>query len=84
MGETMPGQVQLFKADLAGFVAQISWRPGEGWRLHVNSWQEGQLPGSGHQDEYARLTFEELLDVLEVVCWERCDWLRPRPGDGTG
>lgn len=62
--------------ELAGFVAHISWRPGEGWRVWVTSWAEGQLPTSGHQDAYRRLTADEAIDVLQAEIATRCEWLR--------
>ena len=70
-----PRQGRLIDAELAGFVAHVSWRPGEGWRVYVSSWVEGQLPSSGHQDTYARLTSSEALDVLSAEIATRCEWL---------
>jgi len=71
-----PGQLPLPPAELAGFVAHLSWRPGEGWRVWVTSWEQGQLPTSGHQDAYKRLTADEALDVLGAEVSTRCEWLR--------
>jgi hypothetical protein len=71
-----PGQMRAFEAPLAGFIAHISWRSGEGWRVYVTSWAEGQLPTSGHQETYTHLTASEALDVLAAEVATRCDWLR--------
>jgi hypothetical protein len=73
---TEPGQTRLISEELAGFVAHVSWRPGEGWRVWVTSWVEGQLPSSGHQDAYKRLTADEAMDVLQAEVATRCEWLR--------
>lgn len=62
--------------EVAGFVAQVSWRPGEGWRLWVTSWRQDQTPTAGHQAVYTRLTADELVDVLEAEQATRCEWLR--------
>jgi hypothetical protein len=42
----------------------------------VNSWLAGQLPTSGHQDAYARLTASEALDVMGAEMATRCPWAR--------
>jgi len=63
------------RGELAGFLAHVSWRPGEGWRLWLTSWEDGQLPTSGHQDCYKRLTYDELRDVLEAEVVLRCEWI---------
>jgi hypothetical protein len=76
MGTTEPGQQALSPAPLAGFVANVGWRPGEGWRVWVTSWHEAQTPTSGHQDAYAHLTADEALDVLTAAMYSRCEWLR--------
>jgi len=72
-----PGQQRLMGAPLAGFLAYVSWYPGEGWRLYVHSWHEGQLPTSGLQTTYTHLTVDELADVLSAEQYSRCEWLRP-------
>lgn len=72
----MPGQTALFEAPLAGFAAQVSWRPGEGWRLWVTTWEEGQTPQKGRQNTYAHLTSDELQDVLAAEMMTRCEWLQ--------
>ena len=66
----------LFDAPVAGFLAHVSWRPGEGWRLWCTSWNEAQTPTSGHQAAYERLTADELVDVLQAEQATRCEWLR--------
>lgn len=43
--------------------------------MYVSSWSEGQLPTSGHQDTYTRLTHDEALDVLSAEVALRCEWL---------
>lgn len=70
-----PRQMEVVAAPLAGFIAHVSWRPGEGWRVYVSSWAEGQVPTSGHQDTYARLTSSEAQDVLAAEIATRCEWL---------
>lgn len=71
-----PRHDRLFEPEVAGFIAHISWRPGEGWRLYVTSWAEGQQPTSGLQATYAQLTADELVDVLQAEQATRCEWLR--------
>jgi len=73
----IPGQQSLMPSELAGFIAHVSWRPGEGWRLFVQSWAQGQTPPKGHSTVYDRLTADELVDVLCAEQLERCEWLRP-------
>jgi hypothetical protein len=73
---TGPGNGALFNAPVAGFVAHVSWRPGEGWRVWVTSWNEDQTPTSGHQQQYTRLTADEAVDVLQAEQATRCEWLR--------
>lgn len=43
--------------------------------MYVSSWHAGQLPTSGHQASYTRLTHDEAMDVLEAEIATRCDWL---------
>jgi len=76
MGRGEPVGERLFEPEVAGFLAHISWRPDEGWRLWVTSYVEGQLPTSGHQDSYRRLTADEMLDVLAAEVETRCAWVR--------
>ena len=66
----------LFASPLVGFVANVRWQTGEGWRLWVSSWDEGETPARARTDVYERLTADELLDVLAAVQLERCEWLR--------
>jgi hypothetical protein len=70
-----PGQLEAFPAQLVGFVAHISWSPGSGWRVLVNTWSEGQRPGQGQMERYTSLTADEALDVLAAEVATRCDWL---------
>lgn len=71
-----PDQQALFPAPLAGFVANVSWRPGQGWRVCVTSWHQAQAPASAPQDAYSHLTLDEALDVLAAGAYSRCEWLR--------
>jgi hypothetical protein len=66
----------LFAAPVAAFIAQVSWRPGLGWRLWVTSWSDGQDPAGGSSTLYEHLTAEELSDVLQAEQATRCEWLR--------
>jgi hypothetical protein len=69
--------MRFMGAQLAGFIAHVSWRPGEGWRVWVTTWEEGQTPPKGRQDEYRRLTADEAQDVLAAEMVTRCEWLTP-------
>ena len=77
MEESAWAQSPLFTAPLGGFVAHLTWRPGEGWRVHVNSWPEGQAPLAACADTYTYLTADEALDVLAASVMSRCEWLHP-------
>lgn len=76
--ETSEGtQSPLFASPIAGFLAQVSWRPGEGWRLWVSSWDECETPSRARSSAYSLLTADELMDVLAAEQLSRCEWLRP-------
>lgn len=64
-------------AELAGFVAHLTWEAGRGWRVWVTSWEQGTTPARGHQAAYDHLTADEALDVLAAEQITRCEWLRP-------
>ncbi len=85
MAEHGPSQLRLVAGDLGGFIAHVSWRPGEGWRVYVTSWEPWETPTQGHQDTYTRLTADEAIDVLCAEQALRCTWLRDGPnGGGAG
>lgn len=69
-------QGRLFATPVDTFVAQVSWREGEGWRLWVSSWQVGESPSRASGHTYERLTADEVLDVLAAEQLGRCEWLR--------
>lgn len=77
MREHGAGQGALFRGELAGFVAHISWRPGQGWHVSARSWDVGQEPSESGVDFYEHLTLDEALDVLSAEVATRCEWLRP-------
>jgi len=66
----------MFASPIAGFVANLSWSAGQGWRLWVSSWDEGQTPARASSATYTFLTADELLDVLAAEQLTRCEWLR--------
>ena len=74
--ETDP-EARLFASPIEHFVAQVSWRPGQGWRLWVSSWDVGEAPARAHSSTYTFLTADELIDVLCAEQLSRCEWLRP-------
>lgn len=76
MGEMEPAQDALFRGELAGFIAHVSWRPGEGWRVYVSNWDVGQLPSEGPSESYKHLTVDEAFDVLSAEIMTRCEWTR--------
>lgn len=65
----------LFARQCSGFLAHVSWRPGEGWRLWVSSWDEGETPDRACSATYTHLTAEELVDVFLAEQATRCEWL---------
>lgn len=69
-------QGRLIEPDPVAFVANVSWRPGEGWRLWVASWQKWESPSNGRASTYEHLTADELIDVLQAEQLSRCSWLR--------
>lgn len=69
-------QSPLFASPIEGFVANLSWRVGEGWRLWVSSWDTGQAPARARTACYERLTADEAVDVLQAEQLSRCEWLR--------
>jgi hypothetical protein len=69
-------QSPLFATPIEHFVAQVSWRAGQGWRLWVSSWDVGESPARAHSATYTLLTADEALDVLEAEQKSRCEWLR--------
>jgi len=74
--DTGGAQTPLFTSPCGGFVANLSWRPGEGWRVWANSWAEGHEPDQRLADLYTYLTADEALDVLQASVFSRCEWLR--------
>lgn len=77
METTDEAQSRLFASPIETFVANVSWRPGEGWRLWVSSWDEGETPARAVSSTYRFLTADELIDVLCAEQLSRCEWLRP-------
>jgi hypothetical protein len=76
VGTTEPEQQALIRGELLGFVAHISWRPGEGWRVHATSWDVGQRPSDASVERYEHLMLSEALDVLSAVAYARCEWVQ--------
>lgn len=76
MGSPSDTQTPLFASPIATFLAQVSWRPEEGWRLWVSSWDVGESPSRAKSSTYTLLTADELVDVLCAEQMGRCDWLR--------
>jgi hypothetical protein len=70
-------QGRLFASPVESFIAHVSWRPGEGWRLWVSSWDQGDDPSRARSSQYENLTADELVDVLCAEQLGRCEWLRP-------
>lgn len=73
----MDAQSPLFASPIVAFIAQVSWRSGEGWRLWVSSWDAGETPSRARSSSYERLTADEVVDVLCAEQMGRCDWLQP-------
>lgn len=69
-------QGRLFASPIDTFVANVSWRAGQGWRLWVSSWDVGEEPSRARCSVYSDLTADELVDVLSAEQLGRCDWLR--------
>lgn len=76
MESPVEAQTPLFASPIAAFLAQVSWRPGEGWRLWVSSWDVGEQPARARSSTYTHVTADELLDVLSAEQLARCEWLR--------
>lgn len=76
MERTTDLEESLWAAPTSGFLAHVSWRPGEGWRLWVSSWGPGETPSRGHSSTYTSLTADELVDVFLAEQATRCEWLR--------
>lgn len=68
-------QYRLFASPLQGFVANLSWQPGEGWRLWVSTWEQGETPSRARSRLYEHLQADEAVDVLCAEQMARCEWL---------
>lgn len=75
METTYDAQGRLFASPLQGFVANLSWHPGEGWRLWVSTWEEGETPSRARSRLYDHLSADEAVDVLCAEQMTRCEWL---------
>lgn len=69
-------QTVLQAAECSAFVANVSWHPGQGWRVWVASGESASPPRWLSSDLYDGLTAGEAMDVLQAEVWSRCEWLR--------
>lgn len=71
-------QPRLFEPEKTDLHAHITWKAEEGWSLWINAWAREEGPVAGQSEGYERLTFSELLDVLEASVASAMPWVRPR------